>query len=168
MVTLSTEGCKQLSTMQSELQWSFLVKKRYRQDYYISSQHSTQEIFNVITLLHNPWIVKISKTVTEAAVLALFLGGTGKNLALQASLLFARDRPWEKNICRLNVITIKTNRVRCYKIQLGKHSFYFVIIKHCFKSTQIGQVIFFSPSDTKPALQLRKALTCFFANLKLE
>lgn len=49
--------------MPSELQWTSLVKKHYHKDHYISNQHSTQEIFNVITLLHKPWIVKISKAV---------------------------------------------------------------------------------------------------------
>lgn len=88
---LNTEGCKQQSTMQSEFQWSFLEKKRYRQDYYISNQHSTQEIFNVITFLHNPWIVKISKTVTEAVVLALLVGVWGRESDLTNIVTFCKE-----------------------------------------------------------------------------
>lgn len=36
-----------ISPMQSELQWTSLVKKYYHKDHYISNQHSTQEIFNM-------------------------------------------------------------------------------------------------------------------------
>lgn len=115
MAILNTEDCKCLvSIMQSELQWTSLVKKHYHKDYYISNQHSTQEIFNVITLLHNPWIVKISKTVivTKAVILPYLAEGESGLTNLYFSLQGINSTGGKKknNGCMLSTMLLKARQ----------------------------------------------------------